>query len=160
MNRDPWSRQKGESRQAFEAFCVYRDLGRIRSQEKVANELGKSAQLMSRWSSKWGWVERVAAWEEELDRQNRLAQIEDRKEMAKRHINEAMMFQQKVLERMRELKPSELTPNDMARWFETAVKIERLSRGETTEITKQEHSGNIDISERTKEIEKRLFGDE
>ncbi len=156
----PWEKQKGESKQAFEAFTIYRDLGGKRSLQKVANELSKSHTLMKKWSSRWNWVERAAAWEEELDRQNRLAQIEGRKEMAKRHINEAMLFQQKVLERMRELKSSELTPNDMARWFETAVKIERLSRGETTEITKQEHSGNIDISERTKEIEKRLFGDE
>ena len=51
--RYPWERQFNESRKAFEAFCVYRDMGPARSGEKVARELSKSAQLIRRWSAKW-----------------------------------------------------------------------------------------------------------
>jgi len=36
--------------------------------------LGKSAQLIERWSVKWNWVERVADWGDEQDRQNRITQ--------------------------------------------------------------------------------------
>jgi len=43
-----WFRQKGESRKAYEAFAVYRDLGAARSQAKVAEQLGKSLELMKR----------------------------------------------------------------------------------------------------------------
>lgn len=145
MERQPWEKQKGESRQAFEAFVTYRDMGAYRSGAKVAERLGKSTQIISRWSSRWNWVERTSAWDNELDRQNREAQIEAIKEMSERHTKQAMLFQQKVLERMRELSVRELSPNDMARWFEVAVKIERLSRGETTEILKQEHVGDIEV---------------
>ncbi len=45
-----------------------------RSSEKVARELGKSAQLFARWSVKWNWVDRVSEWGDEQDRQNRIAQ--------------------------------------------------------------------------------------
>ncbi len=156
MDRLPWQRQKGESRKAFEAFGIYRDMGPTRSLQRVKEKLSKSYTIIARWSSRWGWVERTAAWDEELDRRGRESQIEERKEMAKRHINEAMVFQQKVLERMRQLNPNELSPNDMARWFEIAVKVERLSRGEATENVKQEVKGQVDIND---DITKRIIND-
>ncbi len=137
-DRLPWEKQKGESRQAFEAFSAYRDMGAARSLTKVAKKLNKSVTILGRWSGRWNWVERTSAWDIELDRQNREAQIEAIKEMSERHAREAMLFQQKVVERLRELRPGELSPQDMARWFEVAVKVERLSRGETTEILKQD----------------------
>jgi hypothetical protein len=65
---EPWDRQKGESRQAFEAFGVYRDLGLHRSLVRTAQELGKNKALISRWSAKWRWVARVDAWDHEVQR--------------------------------------------------------------------------------------------
>ena len=152
----PWGKQKGESRQAFEAFVCYRDMGPDRSQEKVAEKLGKSTQLMSRWSSRWNWVERAGMWDEELDRRNREEQIKARKDMAERHIREAQLFQQKVLERLREINPSELSPKDMATWFDIAVKVERLSRGEATENMKQDVNGQVEVKN---DIAKRIVAD-
>ena len=137
MERLPWERQKGESRQAFEAFCVYRDMGPARSHSKVAKELGKSITIISRWSSRWNWVARTMEWDQELDRRNIEAQIEAKKEMAERHIKVSMMFQQKIIERLRSLNPDSLSPSDLARWFEVAVRIEQLNRGEPTERTEQ-----------------------
>jgi len=49
-------------------------MGPTRSGEKVAKELGKSAQWLGRWSATWNWVERVAEWGDEQDRQNRITQ--------------------------------------------------------------------------------------
>ena len=45
----PWDRQPGETRQAFEAFRIYRDQLSERSTVKVAKELGKSTALIHRW---------------------------------------------------------------------------------------------------------------
>lgn len=79
----------------------------------------------------------------ELDRQNREAQVAARQEMTDRHIKEAMMLQGKVLERLRTLKPNDLNPSDVAKWFDIAVKIERLARGESTENVNQEVQGQV-----------------
>jgi hypothetical protein len=56
-----------ETDPAFEAFATYRDLGPDRSLKAVAQELGKSASLISRWSVRHSWGSRVRAWDVRLD---------------------------------------------------------------------------------------------
>src|ERR1044072_2536681 len=61
-----------ESARAFAAFRTYATMGPQRSLSKVAKRLGKSSQLLSRWSAKWRWRERVTLYEgeqEEVERQ-------------------------------------------------------------------------------------------
>ena len=64
--RNPWDRQKGETRKAFAAFLCYRDLGDARTLQQVAKTLTKSETLIRGWSAKWGWLDRVAAYEESV----------------------------------------------------------------------------------------------
>lgn len=59
----PWMRQPLETTQAYEAFRSYMSL---RTHPKVCEELGKSRQLISKWSSDWEWVERVRAFDVHL----------------------------------------------------------------------------------------------
>ncbi|USK72669.1 hypothetical protein [Peribacillus asahii] len=143
--KQPYERQEGESTKAFEAFSIYRDMGIERSLAKVGQQLEKSTTLLSRWSSKWNWVERVRAFDDEMDRKALIQQEKKRKDMAKRHANYATVFQQKVLERLQSMNPAELSTSDMIRWFEVSVKIERLSRGEPTDISSAslEHGGEV-----------------
>ena len=54
--------------------------------------------------------------------------------MAERHAKLAMAFQQRVAQRLQQIDPAELSPSDMAKWLDIATKLERLSRGEPTEI--------------------------
>ncbi|KAB2328944.1 hypothetical protein F7731_23615 [Cytobacillus depressus] len=143
QNLAPYERREGESAKAFEAFVKYRNMGIERSLTKVSQELGKSTTLLSRWSSQWDWVERVKAYDMEMDRQALMQEEKKRKEMVKRHAALATSFQSKVLERVRNLNPAELSTNDLIRWFEISVKIERLSRGEPTDISSHEHGGEV-----------------
>jgi len=62
----PWERQPQESAPAFAAFDTYRSLGPERSLARVGQTLGKSTDLMERWSTRWGWVARAAAWDDHL----------------------------------------------------------------------------------------------
>ena len=72
---DEWERirdtsaRNGETTSAFSAFALYRDMGATRSTAKVARESGKHKSLMDRWSSRWGWVARVAAYDAYIDQQ-------------------------------------------------------------------------------------------
>jgi hypothetical protein len=69
---EPWRRIKNkESSKAYEAFCVYRDLGVTRSLNQVVHKCGKSRSLLDRWSSKYRWVERAAAYDEYLEEERR-----------------------------------------------------------------------------------------
>lgn len=129
----PWERQPGESDKAFEAFCIYRDMGSERTLQKVGQGLNKSTTLMSRWSSENNWVERVQAWEDEQDRILRQEQIKDIKKMRQRHADLAMEMLSKALEGIQYLDPEELGAAGISRLVEVASKLEQKSRGDTTD---------------------------
>lgn len=66
---EPYEQQPGETRPAYSAFCSYRDVmpGEGRSLRRVAQQLGKSGSLISRWSSVWLWPSRAAAWDKVIE---------------------------------------------------------------------------------------------
>jgi len=135
-----WERQPGESTKAYAAFCVYRDLGTERSLEKAGQMLDKprTRKWLGEWSAKYKWVERAKAYDDYVEKLKRKEKEKAIKEMAERQARIAMAFQEKIIERLQSIDPAELTPTELARWFEIAAKIERLNRGEPTEIGKQE----------------------
>lgn len=62
-----WNRQSGESAQSYEAFMMFLMVpSRERTRVKVAEMLGKSGQILSRWAQKWSWDMRAAAYEEHV----------------------------------------------------------------------------------------------
>lgn len=74
--RDPiWERQPGETREAFRAFCIYRDLEvfersydrafRIGCPNSTAKRCGGRWRL---WASDWKWKERAEAYDTHKDR--------------------------------------------------------------------------------------------
>jgi hypothetical protein len=102
-------------------------------------------------SRKWNWVERCQAYDDYLEQQDRLQQEKERREMRKRHAKIAVLGQniavkglEKLLARVQEDEKA-VAPADLTRLFDTSVKVERLSRGEPTEIEKSEHTGSLDI---------------
>ena len=147
--RCSWERQFNESRKAFEAFVVYRDMGHARSQVKVARELGKSAQLIARWSAKWSWVSRIEEWIDEQDRENRLSQENAIKEMNERQATAGSLMLTRVYQALQGMSESDIAkfnPNQLARLSEASVKLERPARGEPTEILKSDVSIDSDLS--------------
>ncbi len=49
-----------------------------------------------------------------------------------------LRIQEKAIEALNLVKPEELKPNDLIKWYDVAVKIERLSRGLSTENINRE----------------------
>jgi len=151
-----WERQKDESSKAYAAFCIYRDMGPDRSIEKVYEKRSRRGPLsrLKNWSVKHNWVERAKAYDDYLERKKREEKEKAILEMAERHARLAMAFQQRVAQRLQEIDPAELSPADMAKWLDIATKLERLSRGEPTEIEKQEVHGEVKNDNIFERIEK------
>jgi hypothetical protein len=136
-------------------------MGSERSVRAVGRKTGKDRALIEKWSSRWGWVARAAAWDAENDRVRREATLKAVAEMAERHAKLAVGLQVKVAARLSKLEPEELTAREVATWLDLAVKVERLARGEPTEIAAREISGPhgrplVPSVERAREIVTRL----
>lgn len=141
----PWERQPDESSQAFEAFALYRDMGydsdgyfgNNRSHREVAKQLGKSMALMSRWSSKYNWVDRCAAWDAEKDRMLLKEQQKEIAKMRKRHAAIAYAGISKVALAIKKVNPEDLSPQDMMRFMTECSKLERISRGDVGDVVEE-----------------------
>lgn len=143
MTAQPWERQEGETVKAFEAFCVYRDLGKTRSQEKTAAQLSKSRQQICKWSAKYSWVERVGAWEEEQDRLIRIELTKDIGAMRKKHADIANALLIKAAQALKKIPDSEIKASDISRMIETATKLERISKGDVGEVIEERTNGEV-----------------
>lgn len=142
---EPWERREKESTKAYEAFCIYRDMGRERSLSKVAEKLQKSETLMGRWSRENKWVYRAAKWDDEKDRIEReIAQREQSKairDMRKRHadLGQAMLI--KAARALTKIPDDEIKPGDISRMVDVASKLERISRGDVGEVVEERDGG-------------------
>jgi hypothetical protein len=155
----PWDRMPGESSKAYSAFVLYRDQGPRRTIDEASRlyHAGNQASnpdadrtptgrkirasgVVRGWVVRWKWQERAQAWDAEMDRRKQAAQVTVVQEMLERHANEAMMLQQKAIERLRELEPTDLNSRDTLSYLVEAIKIERLARG-INEKMEHEHAG-------------------
>lgn len=151
----PYSKRKDESSEAFQAFACYRDMGTGRSHVAVAQELGKSDQLISRWSRKFHWVKRVHAWDAELDRRKRIVDLKQIEVMRRRQIKTALAMQDlgnielwRLLKRAKEAKTKDgvVDATTIIKLLEKGTTLERLNRGEPGEIVQNLSSDSMDLS--------------
>lgn len=150
----PWERQPNETPKQFAAFTFYRDMGISRNYDAVAEEVGVSKSTVEEWASKFKWKDRVAAWEEHLDKIKTETISDEYKKMVESHLRITSSLREKIEKRVRMLEPEELSPNDLARLLDLLVKVERLSIGEPTENKKSEVNAHITLD--TSILEKKL----
>lgn len=143
---ETWLRAESEGHIPYEAFEKYRDMGPSRSVDKAyrnfmvqkgkrSEEEVTSLSASGRWwewYKRFNWGERAQAWDAHNEYMRAIEQEEARKEMATRHAGIAMMAQNKIIQRLQSLRPEDLSPRDCITWLDIAVKVERLSRGEST----------------------------
>lgn len=137
---NPWDRQPRETVKAYEAFCVYRD-SEHRNVSRLMAEGG--SQQFRTWSSKWSWAGRALSWDRFLTAKDLEDAMRWRRTMNNRQRKAAALAQSKIIEWLRGLNPVSLTPTEAARWFEVAVKVERLAAG--GETSKVEVGGDLRI---------------
>lgn len=158
-----WEQQPNETRKAYEAFALYRDMAE-RTYEKVRLALGRKAGYMRQleyWASDFHWVERATAYDRHLDSVRQAAAIkavadEERRKWQRRQqqIREREYVQAEELFKRAELMlkfplqrtesedgktiiyPAKWTGATVSRYLETASKLSRLAAGMATEHLK------------------------
>lgn len=124
----PWERQERESAKAYEAFTVYLNMGRERTIRSVAQQLHKSSTLIGRWSRTFGWVERVAAYDAELQRAAHEEALKKSRQMTQRHIKAALKLQEKALDALEKTDPAEMDPKTILAFIRESTRMEREAR--------------------------------
>lgn len=132
---EPWERQAGEPTKAWEAFVMYRDLPpKERSVRRVGEMQGKRwVSYMEDWSAKWQWVERAGQFDAYKDKQKRDLAEQERKEMSELHIKAARAMLTKALQALKAIPAEEMSASDITKMVEVSSRLERLSRGESTD---------------------------
>jgi len=165
-----WDRLTGESSKAYAHFCLYRDMGLTRSIRQMPRVSGCTSVVrqLNRWSSRWRWVERCQSYDDHLQLQDRLRKEKERKDMLTRQWKIAVLGQNLVVKGIEKLLADveqgkrDLSASDASRLLDVAVKIERLSRGEPTEIAElggsDEHPVRVNIEDRARQAVESALG--
>lgn len=156
MKTNVWDRRENESIQAYEAFCLYRDMGADRSCVKVGQKLGKSATIITRWSFQHDWVARARAYDMHLDKEaqkitekrarDAIVKMNERQIDTGSRLQELVRIKIKVLEKLvDEWKSSGEDPKtcplngvldkDLIAYYKLGFDTERTVRGEVTNLT-------------------------
>ena len=177
QERELWEQQPGESSTLFAHFVVYRDMrypkvdkpvkdadGNIkktvtetimdgtvpyvkRSIRKTAEILGMNKRTIANQSTKWDWVRRCEAYDAHVDRVNREANEAAIRKMKQDHALLAQQMIRKAMRRLLTMPDDEITAAELARMVDVGVKVERLSRGESTENQAVTHSGEVEVKQ-------------
>jgi len=142
---ESWERINGETSKAYDAFCVYRDLGAERTIRMAveAKEKDKTKQegryrTWRNYSMQFRWRERAADYDKYLEK---LKQTELRKTIelqGEKHREVTGKMLDVVYKKLDTMNPEELTQNNVTEWVQTAIKTERDAAGLVTTSWKPE----------------------
>jgi len=161
MPEDIWEQIPGENADQYAKFCAYRDMayqdGRRlnkRSLRRLATQLNlKAARPLELLSVKFDWTTRCEAYDKDLDYRARQAQEAAVIKMREDHALLASQMIRKATKRLLTMSEEQISASDLVRLADVGVKIERLSRGESTENQNVSgavsHKGTVKVSVET-----------
>jgi hypothetical protein len=126
-----WERRFTDTHRSWEAFEVYRTMGTQRSLVKVAQKLGKTPEVIERWSKQHDWLSRVTAWDRHQAQIINERVLSGTAEMRERLVNQALALQvraQHRLLRMSDQEISQLSPYEICALMKTGADIETKAR--------------------------------
>jgi hypothetical protein len=124
-----------DSDRSYAALCRYATMGERRNLRALAQELGKSATLVSRWSAQHGWMARVRAYDAAVAAQAQQAFADESVMIARQHAQEAAKLREMALYALAACDREHLPAAVALRLWTEAIRIERLSLGLPTDNT-------------------------
>ncbi len=113
-------------------------MGKERSLRKVVGDNRCSTKLaqLGRWSSRWRWVARAEAYEDELDRELRAKHEKEIVNAAERQARLGQLLQSKSVMKMGNLDPNTLTVAQATMLAKIGAELESRALGMPTQIIK------------------------
>lgn len=141
-----WERQPDEPYLAYEYFSRYLQLKEPhRNVYSLAKIVGRPATSLYQIYYKWRWEERCGQYLNSVEKQKEELRKELREKMHEDHAKLAQEMLDKARQGLAFLDAGTMSANDISKMADIAVKIERLSRGESTEKVEQENKGTIQV---------------
>jgi len=112
--------------------------------DRLARGQAKQRCVPGAWAQaakRWRWRDRAEAWDEHERQLARQAHATTIGEMNERQARLGLALQAKGAEGLRALRPEELEPADVLRYFTEGAKLERLGRGQPETVQRQELTG-------------------
>jgi hypothetical protein len=134
-----WERLDGESSRAYAAFRVFRDGGPLRRVLDVAGVVGAAPATVWRWSARWDWIGRAAAWDDECRRLEDQRRLEAIRAMHDTHQRAGRVAMSKALEALDALSPGDIPAYAAARLLDLGARLER----ETLTVSVEELQGVV-----------------
>ena len=144
-----WEKQQGESSKAYEAFCMYRDLGIGRQYTKTAEALKKNVSLINRWARRYEWKERADAWDKSVMEEGRKQAAIEYKDMIMRQIQIGRMLQTKAANTIQSRDLEKASIHSLIIAIEKGADLERTAREleikENKTTVKSDNENNVII---------------
>src|SRR5215831_977334 len=122
----PWDRMDDEPSKDYALFRAYRDLPVLqRRLAKVAADNDISESQVRVLAKRWGWQDRVEAWDEVIHHAEDRERLEAIRQMHQVHRQAGRAALTKALQGLQQLNPNELTAGTIARLLELGAKLER-----------------------------------
>lgn len=125
----PWERQLKEPLRAWTAFELFLRAGVSRELQSVADALGRKRQTVANMSSRYGWKDRIGAYEQHESKIREEAAAAELVAMAERHANMAVALMGKAAAALKTINTKDVSARDVCLMFKTATEIERFARG-------------------------------
>lgn len=130
--KNRWDRLDGESALWFARFDAFRLLGPSRTIEACYRaEKGRDRTCPGSWKTvavRWQWRERAEAWDESQRPARQQQCLDALHEMSRKHVAHALLAIRKAVERMDQLDPKTLTPDQAVKLLAFGTELERTAR--------------------------------
>lgn len=153
----PWERQPSEEWKEYEWFCKWRDsLPGDRRITTFSRNINSSPSTIKRVMEKNHWDRRFSAYKQKIHEEKQELDEIDRQEMYKRHSSLSLQLQNKLTEAIDSVNPEEMSPRDIATWLDIAVKVDRLSKGESTSNVTENKNVSVNVQQQSKQTQDTL----
>lgn len=152
QDRVAWAKQFREHIEQFEWFSYYRDLRSSRTVRAVSSFFKVDYKVVLTAANRWGWAQRVDAYDAHIDATYLTRRELDIMGMRDRHLMQSVDIQAQLANKIKGLKPEDIRTEDIPKWLETAVRIERMAMGESTSNVAHHITGGVDVNVSTLDI--------